>query len=335
MGLSAWLTRCFSQPDSRWYIVDHPNERSLHTRPTPRTGGVAIAAAIAVGVLFALFWLEADMGRLAWLGAGGLLVAGISFLDDRLDLSPALRFVVQVLVAALLVNTGFSITHVDLPGVSFVLEGTVGVAVSGLFIVWMMNLYNFMDGMDGFAGGMSVIGFATLGWLGAAAGHDLFALLSLVVAAAALGFLFFNFPPARIFMGDVGSSVLGLLAAAMSLWGISERVFPFWTPVLVFSPFIFDATATLIRRLYKGERVWRAHKTHYYQRLVQLGWGHRRTVLREYGLMIGCALSAIWAISSSVLIQWLVIGGWVVAYGLLARFVISREAQHASFPSGT
>jgi UDP-N-acetylmuramyl pentapeptide phosphotransferase/UDP-N-acetylglucosamine-1-phosphate transferase len=157
------------------------------------------------------------------------------------------------------------------------------------------------------------------------AGHDLFLIVNLIVAAASAGFLFFNFPPARIFMGDIGSSTLGLLAATLSLWGARDGVFPFWIVLLVFSPFIVDATVTLVRRLFRGEKVWQAHKSHYYQKLVQAGWGHRRTVLLEYGIMLGCAITAVWSAQATPLAQVLAIAAWSMFY-LGFFFWVTRQS---------
>jgi len=197
-----------------------------------------------------------------------------------------------------------------------------------LFVTWAINLYNFMDGMDGFAGGMAVIGFSTLAWLGRV--DEPFMNVCLIVAAANAGFLIHNFPPAKIFMGDTGSTALGFLVAACSLWGSKSGLFPFWVAILVFSPFIVDATATLLRRLLRGERVWEAHRTHYYQRLVLLGWGHRRTVLAEYGLMLACAGSAVVAVHLPPAGQWVLIVGWIVIYSFLMWGVGRLERRHAT-----
>ena len=189
----------------------------------------------------------------------------------------------------------------------------------------MIILYNFMDGMDGFAGGMAVIGFTTLAWLGRA---DVgFSAFCLVVAASSAGFLLHNFPPAKIFLGDSGSTTLGFLAAACSLWGSQAGLFPFWTALLIFSPFIVDATVTLLRRLWHGEPVWKAHRSHYYQRLVLLGWGHRRTVLVEYALMLACAASALLAIQLPPADQTVLAGVWIVIYGLLMMAVAWLERR--------
>ncbi len=265
---TAWL----ASPQSPLIILDSPNDRSLHARPTPRTGGLAILAGIAAGwggVAIVQPW----PAYLIQLATAGALVACISFMDDLKPLSPLLRLGVHVLAAGLIVIAG--------PGHGW----PVGLLLL-LAVVRMINLYNFMDGMDGFAAGMTSSGFGFLGLAGWLAGDMAYAWQCWVIAAASAGFLLFNFPPARIFMGDVGSATLGLLAAGLSLWGVQGGLFPWWFPVLVFAPFIVDATVTLMRRACRRERVWEAHRTHYYQRLVRAGWGHRRTVLAEYALML-------------------------------------------------
>ncbi len=278
------------------------------------------------GLIGVTFYFR-QMGSLSWmlLTVGG--VAAVSYLDDRAGVPPLYRLLAHLAGAVILVLAGFTLDVFGIPGSGWVLSPWLGATVSVLFIVWMINLYNFMDGMDGFAGGMAVIGFgsfAVLGWL---AGNDLFFATNLVITAAVSGFLVRNFPPARIFMGDAGSSSLGLLAAALSLWGARDDVFPFWVALLVFAPFVVDATATLLQRLTRREKVWEAHKTHYYQRLVQLGWGHRKTVLWEYVLMLSCAGSAVWANASSASIQFLILGFCVCAYLLLLGLIPMLERK--------
>lgn len=329
--LSMALTRYLCSSHARLRILDHPNERSLHSRVVPRTGGLAILAAsypsLALWVV-----LRGVSEVLVWVAGGAALVAAVSLWDDRSGLPAAIRLAVHVVAAALLMAGGLQLAAVLLPGCVLPMPGALVVVAVVLFTVWMTNLYNFMDGMDGFAGGMAVIGFATYAVLGWRAGHESFATVSLVLAAASGGFLAFNFPPARIFMGDVGSSTLGFLAAALSIWGARDGVFPHWVAVLVFSPFVVDATVTLFRRLFRGERVWQAHRAHYYQRLVRLGWGHRKTVLWEYLLMLASAGSALWAVSLPPAGQWALILVWAAVYVVLAAFV-SRLEQTSKTPS--
>jgi UDP-N-acetylmuramyl pentapeptide phosphotransferase/UDP-N-acetylglucosamine-1-phosphate transferase len=160
--------------------------------------------------------------------------------------------------------------------------------------------------------------FALAAWL---ANDPVFVVVAASIAAAAAAFLVFNFPPAKVFMGDAGSIPLGFLAAALGLLGWRAGCWPPWFPVLVFSPFIIDASLTLARRMLRGERVWRAHRSHYYQRLVQLGWGHRNTALAEYALMAGCGALALWALGQPPAVQWLAVGAAVGAYLVLAALV--------------
>ena len=323
------LTRYLSQPTSRVRILDCPNSRSLHQQPTPRTGGLAIlTGGLAGGLLIGLFTAPVAGFRPALLLPGIVPLTILSVLDDRRGAPVGWRIAAHGWAAISLLAAGFAPDSLELPGLAWPLPAWAAFILTFLFIVWMINLYNFMDGMDGFAGGMAIIGFATLAWLGQADAG--FATFCLIVAAASGGFLVQNFPPAKIFLGDVGSTTLGFLAAACSLWGSKAGLFPFWVALLVFSPFITDATVTLLRRLRRGERVWEAHRTHYYQRLVLLGWGHRRTVLAEYALMAACAGSALWAVRLPPAGQIMLALGWIVIYGLLLWGVGRLERQRAT-----
>ncbi|MDX9706040.1 MAG: glycosyltransferase family 4 protein [Azospira sp.] len=253
--------------------LDAPNARSLHLRPTPRAGGLlTLPWALAAGSLLAGEY------RVPIVLAAAL--CAFSFIDDRAGLPAGLR---------LLVHLGLSATAMYLTDAS----GWPLVIALTLALTWMVNLFNFMDGADGLAGGMAAIGFAACGAAAAAAGDGDLARLSFCVTAAASAFLAFNFPPARIFMGDAGSTTLGFLAGALGILGWQRGVWPAWFSVLVFLPFIADATATLIRRALRGERLWQAHREHCYQKLVRMGWPHRRLAIAAYILMAACAGGAL------------------------------------------
>jgi UDP-N-acetylmuramyl pentapeptide phosphotransferase/UDP-N-acetylglucosamine-1-phosphate transferase len=171
---------------------------------------------------------------------------------------------------------------------------------------------------------MAVFGFSACATAAVIGGDVAFAAMNLAIAAAAAGFLWFNFPPARVFMGDAGSVPLGFLAAVASIEGWVRGNWPLWFGVLVFSPFILDATVTLAKRLVRGERVWQAHREHYYQRLVRCGWGHRKTALAGYALMLACGMLALWgtALSAAAQAALLVIAG--AAYvGIV--FILERK----------
>jgi UDP-N-acetylmuramyl pentapeptide phosphotransferase/UDP-N-acetylglucosamine-1-phosphate transferase len=328
--LSAGLTWYLCHPAAKLRILDEPNERSLHEMPVPRTGGLAIITALLVGSLpFALTNIL-DPG-FALVTAAAALIAIISFVDDRSGVSPKFRLLVHAIAAALVVAGGLVADVLQLPGWQWSWPSAVSLVFTVLFLIWMTNLYNFMDGMDGFAGGMALLGFSAYAVLGWQAGEPLFMVASLIVAASAAGFLVFNFPPAKIFMGDVGASVLGFLSACLSLWAATERIFPIWIGILVFSPFIVDATVTLLNRLVAGHRVWEAHRSHYYQRLVRFGWGHRKTVILEYALMIAAGLSGNIAVGLSHQGQWILIIVWCFVYlglGLRVRDMESNTMRN-------
>lgn len=339
-GLVAWwLTGQLAGARFASSVLDHPNERSLHDRPTPRTGGVAILAGLLAGLAWSV-WLGDPLYRASDLAVLGwpvtvwivLLTYGIgliSFWDDRSGVPVPVRFGIHLLAASMLVVGG----RVWIPALSFPVLGTVdlgwlAVPVSIGLLVWMTNLYNFMDGMDGFAGGMTVVGGSVLAWFGWSAGFGFIFVTALCAAAAALGFLLHNFPPARIFMGDVGSASLGFLFGSLMLLGVHEGVFDLWVPLMLFSPFIVDATVTLIRRAVRGERLWEAHRAHYYQRLVLLGWGHRRTVLTEYVFMLLCGFLAWGYQMVDGQLRWAVLASWGVLMGL-AMLGVHRAEQRA------
>lgn len=302
---AAVLTVWLASGKSPMRLLDAPNERSLHEKPIPKTGGIALLVALFTGWLWQLQQVDVPMVFTA-IFLAALLVTAISFIDDLRELSPLARITVHAVAAVILVGSGLSL-HDSIAGDIF----------SFLAIVWMLNLYNFMDGMDGFAGGMTLSGFAFLGLAGYLHGAHLFAMLAWMVVAASAGFLVKNFPPAKIFMGDTGSATLGFLAAAFSLWGIRDGIFEFWFPLLLFSPFVLDATVTLFRRLLRGEKVWQAHREHYYQRLALAGWGHRRTVLAEYLLMLASGVSAMAMLHWEQTLPY-GLAAWVAIYALIA-----------------
>lgn len=265
-------------------VLDTPNERSLHTRPVPRTGGIGVLAGIAAGVAF----VPEFRALLVWL----LPLFLISVLDDVRGVPAAVRLAVHLGVAVAFVHYHAAFDYTVFDNTMF---GWPAVLVLGVCIAWMINLYNFMDGSDGLAGGMAVIGFGAYGATAWIQGDLVFAQLAWCVAAASGGFLVFNFSPASIFLGDTGSIPLGFLAGALGLLGALREIWPWWFPAVVFAPFIVDATLTLLRRMLRREKVWQAHRDHYYQRLVRMGWSHRATALAEYALMLGCAVAGILA----------------------------------------
>ena len=289
-------------------LADHPNQRSLHVQPRPRIGGLGIMAAalpcIALGGL-----------HLAIVAAMALFLAAISLGDDLRNLPIEVRLPAH-LVAASVAWLAFG-SHAGTYG--------WGAATAAIFVtVWMTNLFNFMDGSDGLAGGMALFGFAAYAWAAHQAGRDDLAWSCAATSAAALGFLAHNFPPARVFMGDAGSVPLGFLAAALGIYGIVSGIWPVWFPPLVFAPFVLDATVTILRRLARGERVWTAHREHFYQRLVLSGWSARGLALAAYALMAACASAALWALRQGHDLPYVIIAASAAIHVLLF-FAIERS----------
>ncbi len=288
--------------------LDLPNARSLHERPVPRIGGVAIAAGVAA---------VAIVGGAAGLAHGlAAALAVLSFLDDLKPLPSAVRLAAHL--AASIIVAWYLLSPM----------AYVELALIVLAITWLTNLYNFMDGSDGLASGMSVAGFgaySVAAWLG---GDVATAVVSAALAGGAAAFLAYNLPPARVFLGDVGSIPLGFLAGALGISGWRNDAWPLWFPLLVFAPFIGDATLTLVRRLLRREKVWQAHREHYYQRLVRMGFGHRGTAYLAYAAMLVCAGAALYGRGERPAVQAAVFGGVTLALAALAVWIDLRWARY-------
>jgi len=289
-----WLVRRGS------FALDYPSHRSLHEVPVPRTGGLGLHAGILIGVLVVVPDLPISLAV-----AAATLIA-VSFIEDLRGIPALWRLMFHIVSAGAFAG-----------GVVLHAHGPVALIAATLAIAWMANLYNFMDGSDGLAGGMTLFGFGFYGSAAWIAGATQFSLLNFCIAAAAAAFLVYNFHPARIFMGDVGSVPLGFLAGSLGLLGILRDYWPWWFPPLVFSPFIVDASTTLARRTFQRKRIWEPHRDHYYQRLVQLGWGHRRTALAEYAAMGACGGLALYSLGSAPNVQQTIFSLVGVAYAVV------------------
>ena len=292
----------------RALVLDHPNERSLHERPVPRTGGIAVLAGAAAAIWpgAASLWLPLTL-------ALGLAV--ISLVDDVFGMPALVRLTAHFAAAGILVWDVLSPLH------------AVALITLAVAVAWTTNLFNFMDGADGLAGGMAVMGFGTYALASSIAGNDALAVLCAAIAAGAAAFLLQNFHPARIFLGDVGSVPLGFFAGALGVLGWREDAWPLWFPLLVFGPFVGDATLTLLRRLAKREPVWRPHREHYYQRMVRMGFGHRGTAGIAYGVMLVCAACALYGRNQPVAVQLTVFAGGSAFLVAFAAWVDLRWAR--------
>lgn len=287
--------------------LDQPNHRSLHERPTPHGGGLGIVLTLLV------------IG--AWIGVPILLLVAVlglallSFLDDVRHLPFWLRLSVHLCAAAMLCYLIALPAWWWLPAM--------------LAVGWMTNLYNFMDGADGLAGSQGVVGFSAYAAGFAMSGDFVLAAWSGAAAAACAGFLWFNWPPAKIFMGDVGSIPLGFLAGGLGMVGAWQGAWPSWFPLMVFALFVLDASVTLMRRALAGKRVWEAHREHIYQRMVRMGYGHKGMTLRWSALMASGAMLAVALLALPAWVQWVAVPAWLTFLAWLGNRTI-----HVGRPSG-
>jgi UDP-N-acetylmuramyl pentapeptide phosphotransferase/UDP-N-acetylglucosamine-1-phosphate transferase len=322
IGLAALLSACVCaaillgllRTGLAWRLAtDIPNDRSLHVRPTPRVGGWGIVpvSVVAILVMAPSLWCAA---------AGAAFLAAVSQIDDRRGLPARVRFAAHlVAVVGFVALYPASVPWWMLAALSFLM-------------LWLVNLYNFMDGADGLAGGMALFGFGGYAVAALIGAHSLpqLALACAAVAGAALGFLLFNFHPARIFLGDAGSISLGFLAGALGYWGWLGDAWPIWFPAMVFAPFIADASITLARRLLRGEKFWQPHREHYYQRMVRSGLGHAVTAKAWYVVMVTGIMIAICMLGRSPAVQWCAVAAWIVVLCLMGVAVDLRWRRFQS-----
>lgn len=293
-------------------VLDVPNERSLHTIPTPRGGGLAIAVTVSAvhAACLGAGWLPLAGGS-AW-GLAAALLAALGWMDDHRPLPARSRFLVQL-------GLGWAALAAMGPGVAA--PGAAAVLAGGILLTWFVNLYNFMDGADGLAAAQGIVAGATLGLCAALDGDAGTAVAALALAGASGGFLVWNRPPARIFLGDVGSyflgGYLGLLGAATLARGGAP-----WPWLIVLASFVTDATLTLCRRMLRGERWWTAHRTHAYQRLVTSGWSHARLARAFLALSLGLSALAVAARAWPASAPWLALcayGSTVTIWAMVLR----------------
>ena len=306
----------------RWHwAVDLPNHRSLHTDPTPRSGGVGILVGLVVASVIA----QDAQGGAPLQAVGLALVLGVlSLMDDRGGLPIKARLSAHLLAAGAFI--AWLAEAVPPHGAPW-----WWLAIALLAIAAMTNFYNFMDGANGLAGGMAVIGFGCYG-IASAAENPGFAAICFSISAAGAAFLCFNLN-GRIFMGDGGSVPLGFLAAALGLEGMRRGYWPGWFGPLAFAPFVADALVTLVRRILRRERFWQAHRDHYYQRLVRSGWSHPRLAAAEFTLMTACAVAALVARTAAPLPRAAAFATISVLLGGAAFAVDRRWRLHQARPA--
>ena len=277
--LSFLLTYLIKEHAIKNSLVAEINERSSHAVPTPHGGGIAIAITWFIGLSY-LFFVNEISNSLYYALMAGIIISVVSYFDDLFELSTKVRLATQTLVAIVGLYFLGGFDNLDL--FFFSIENQFLTNIFAFFmIVWFINLYNFLDGIDGYAGSeaifLGISGFILFG-------GDHF----LVLIAAILGFLAWNWHKAKIFMGDVGSTLLGYNIAIFSIYYANQEASNLWTWIILFGVFWFDATLTLFRRYRNGEKLSQAHKKHAYQRLNQSGWKHDKVVI--YSIFVNLIL---------------------------------------------
>jgi Fuc2NAc and GlcNAc transferase len=254
-------------------LLDIPNERSSHKNPTPRGGGLAIAVTSLGGIIIAAMLKWIDWNLAIALAGGGAMIATVGFVDDHKSLSALTRFAVQFFSAGWALFWLGGLPTLSIGNATLEL-GLLGTMLGIVGIVWAINLYNFVDGIDGLAAGEAITTGTIGGLILLGMGYPGLAMVSFLIAAASAGFLPLNWAPAKLFMGDVGSGMLGYLFAVLAIASENARAVPLLIWVLLLGAFVFDATVTLCRRIARGEKWYHAHHSHAYQRMVQAGKSH-------------------------------------------------------------
>lgn len=314
---STWLVLKYAH---RRALLDYPGPRSLHSRPTPRGGGVtiAIAALSASAVFWQIGWLDQRIWQA--FAPGACVVALVGWIDDHRHVPEAARATAHLLAALLLMHFMGWPRELDL-GFRVAALGWFGPILYLVSIVWVVNLFNFMDGIDGIAATQAMIGMGVGALLLLGGASKGLPLLAATVAGASAGFLVWNRPPARIFMGDVGSGFLGYAVVFFGFAGARVDALPLLVWMMLFGIFLFDATATVLRRMAQGGQWYVAHRTHAYQRLVQAGMSHGRVTSVAAALI--CAVAALAVVA--YLIPSLMLLVILVGFGILLFIYLRVE----------
>ncbi|MBD1221425.1 glycosyltransferase family 4 protein [Virgibacillus halodenitrificans] len=321
-GLIALVTTLVLTYPVKWLsiklgAVDFPSHRKIHTKVTPRLGGIAIF----FGALAGAIYLQPSHPHLPeiFLGAIVILITGI--LDDRYNIRPVVKLTGQLLAASFLISSGLIIEKLTLPFIGTVELGFISVFVTVLWIVGVTNAINLIDGLDGLATGVTTIALISIFAMAIIDSQILVAYLCISIIGANVGFLFHNFYPAKIYMGDTGSNFLGYMIACVSMLGLFKNIalFSFIIPVIVLAVPIFDTLFAIVRRAYNKENIMMADNKHIHYQLLRAGYSHRTTVLIIYGFSALFGLMAILLSNASIVIN------LVVTLFLLALFQLFAE----------
>lgn len=290
---SALLTGLIRQYAMNKGLIDAPNERSSHVQPTPRGGGLSIVLTFVLFLILLYAFMDIPRQYLVALIAGGILIGGVGLVDDHRHIPPAYRALVHVMAASIIVYCIGGIPPLQI-GEHMIDLGWQGNALAVVILVWLTNLFNFMDGIDGIAAAETTfIALAAIIISGAEATQYLMR-LELGLAAACIGFLIWNWPPAKMFMGDVGSTFLGATLGTLAIISANLNDLPIWTWLILAGVFVVDATVTVVRRMLHGEKWYTAHRGHAYQRAARRCKSHKRVTLLVSAINVGWLLPLAW-----------------------------------------
>ena len=278
------LTPLTARLGRRVGAVDQPRERGLSEHPTPLLGGLAILAAVLVASFIFIDPGVAEDEKIRGILAGAILVTLVGALDDRFDLPAAIKFIGQIVAATIPVVAGVEVANITLPFIGAVDLGSAGAPLTVLGIVFVINVVNFSDGVDGLAAGVCAISAVAFSIIAFDLGRGSAAVLAAIIAGASAGFLVFNFHPAKVFMGDAGSNLLGLLLACVAVEGAvkTQVVLALVFPLLVLAVPFLDTTFVVLKRLKYGRPVYVADQSHFHHRMNRIGFSQRKTVLYLY-----------------------------------------------------
>jgi Fuc2NAc and GlcNAc transferase len=260
-------------------IIDIPNDRSSHTHPTPRGGGISISLSIIIGAIITYYLGFLSIFEFAAIFGSILIIAIVGWFDDHNDISFYWRIIFYSVASIWCMFWVGSLDSIKIGSIILPMSLPVGSVVTFLGLVWFTNLYNFMDGTDGLAAIQAICAALFSGILLLYTKHDGLALISFIILSSCVGFLYWNFPPAKIFMGDIGSCVLGFTFGLLAVMSDLSGAIPVSVWCILLSVFICDSTFTLLKRILDGDKWYSAHRSHAYQRLAQMGMSHKKLAL--------------------------------------------------------
>lgn len=290
MLISLMITPIVIAISKKLNIVDKPNFRKVHTQPVSVLGGTVILFSFLIGI-----WISHPMEReIKPLIIGAFIMYVVGLIDDICDLKPLLKLLGQVVAASVIVFYGITIDFISFPMGPTIHFGFLSIPITIIWIVAITNAINLIDGLDGLASGVSIIALLTIAFIAILQGNIFITMICSVLIGSLLGFLFFNFHPAKIFLGDSGALMIGFIIDFVSLLGFKNITFiSLFFPIIILAVPFIDTLFAMIRRVKKGQHIMQADKSHLHHKLLALGYSHRQTVLLIYSIAILFSLSSI------------------------------------------